>query len=97
MDKLGSWRMTAAMTLPGKIGLFVVLSGQSPQTLVLLRGLIGAPVPLGWLAWRGQWKPLDARAALWLLLGGAALIGNWLLLFSSPNTSPSRRKDVVHR
>lgn len=47
------------------------------------RCLIGAAALFGWLAWSGGWQAMDRRAALWLLLGAAALIGNWLCLFWS--------------
>lgn len=97
MDKSGNWRMIAAMTLSGTIGLFVVLSGQSPQTVVLFRCLIGAPVLLGWVFWRRAWKPVDARAGRWLLLGGAALTGNWLLLFSAFHYSGIAISTVVYQ
>lgn len=93
----GTWRMAAAMALSGTIGLFVVLSGQSPQTVVLFRCLIGAAVLLGWLRWRGGWKRVDAHAARWLLLGAAALIGNWLLLFSAYRLSGIAIATVVYQ
>lgn len=93
----GTWRMAAAMALSGTIGLFVVLSGQSPQTVVLFRCLIGAAVLLGWLRWRGGWKRVDAHAAVWLLLGAAALIGNWLLLFSAYRLSGIAIATVVYQ
>lgn len=97
MDRSGEWRMVTAMVLSGTIGLFVVLSGQSPQTVVLFRCLIGAPVLLGWLAWHRGWKPVDARAAIWLLLGGAALVGNWLFLFSAFQYSGIAISTVVYQ
>jgi drug/metabolite transporter (DMT)-like permease len=89
--------MAAAMALSGTIGLFVVLSGQSPQTVVLFRCLIGAAVLLGWLWWCGGWKRVDAHAAVWLLLGAAALIGNWLLLFSAYRLSGIAIATVVYQ
>lgn len=79
----GVWRMMAAMTIAGTVGLFVLFSGQSPQTVVWFRCLIGAAALFAAMAWSGAWQPMDKRAALWLLLGAAALIGNWLCLFWS--------------
>lgn len=93
----GTWRMAAAMAISGSIGLFVVLSGQSPQTVVLFRCLIGAAVLLGWLVWRGGWKRVDARAAGWLALGAAALVGNWLLLFTAYRFSGIAIATVVYQ
>lgn len=82
-DTGGAWRMATAMTLSGTIGVFVLLSGQSPLTVVLFRCLIGGAALLGWLAWTGGWQRLDRRAALWIAGGAAAIIGNWLCLFQA--------------
>lgn len=89
--------MATAMAILGSIGLFVLLSGQSPQTVVLFRCLIGAAVLLGWLAWRGRWQAVDARAAGWLAVGAAALVGNWLLLFSAYKFSGIAIATVVYQ
>ncbi len=82
MDKSGgAWRMVAAMGLSGTIGVFVLMSGQAPLTVVFFRCLLGAAALLGWLAWQGQWQRPDRRALAWIVGGAAALIGNWLCLF----------------
>lgn len=84
MDKTGGvWRMVVAMAMSGTIGVFVLGGGQSPLTVVFFRSLIGAAALLGWLAYRGGWRRLDRRALVWIALGAAAVIGNWLLLFSA--------------
>ena len=75
--------MLAAMALSGTIGLLVVESGQSPQVVVFFRCLIGGAGLLAWLAWTRGWRPLSRRDLGWLLLGGAALVLNWLCLFSA--------------
>ena len=84
MDEAGGkWRMVAAMAISGTIGVFVVGSGQSPLTVVLLRCLIGAAALLGWLYRGNGWRPVNLHAAKWIALGAAALIGNWLCLFAA--------------
>ncbi len=84
MEKAGgTWRMVTAMAISGTIGVFVVGSGQPPMTVVLLRCLIGALVLLGWLYKNSGWRALDRHAVLWIALGAAALIGNWLCLFAA--------------
>lgn len=80
----GSLRMSAAMVLSGTIGWFVVASGQPVVDVVFWRCVLGAPVLLtvclafgllrGYLTWR-----LLGLA----LLGGVALVLNWLLLFAA--------------
>jgi len=81
--RAGTWRMLAAMALSGTIGLAVVESGQSPQVVVFFRCLIGGAGLLGWLAWTRGSQPMSGRDLGWLLLGGAALVVNWLCLFSA--------------
>jgi drug/metabolite transporter (DMT)-like permease len=84
MDKSGGvWRMTAAMALSGTIGACVLWSGQAPMTVVLVRCLIGSAVLLGIVWWRGSWVAPGRRALLWIGAGAAAIIGNWLCLFSA--------------
>lgn len=84
MDKTGGvWRMVGAMGMSGTIGAFVVFSGQSALTVVLFRCLIGAAALLGWLCYTGGWTRLDRRAGAWIAAGAAAIIGNWLCLFSA--------------
>jgi drug/metabolite transporter (DMT)-like permease len=79
----GTWRMLAAMALSGTIGALVVESGQPPLVVVLFRCAIGGAALLAWLAWTRGWQPLTLKAVAWLLLGGAALVANWLCLFSA--------------
>lgn len=81
--KNGTWEMVVAMVMSGTIGAFVVASGQTPLTVVLFRCLLGGSALLVWLAWRGEYKPMPARDIGWLVAGGAALLLNWLCLFSA--------------
>lgn len=97
MDKAGgSWRMVAAMCLSGTIGACVVFSGQQPLTVVLFRCLIGSAALLGWLWYTGCWTKLDRSAGAWIAAGAAALIGNWLCLFSAFSLSGISIATVVY-
>jgi drug/metabolite transporter (DMT)-like permease len=88
--------MVVAMGLSGSIGLFVVCSGQSPQTVVFFRCLIGGTALLGWLSWQGGWQRLSRRALGWLVLGAVALIANWLCLFSAYRLSSISVATVIY-
>jgi drug/metabolite transporter (DMT)-like permease len=84
MDDLGGVRpMVGAMALSGTIGAAVMLSGESAMTVVFFRCLLGSAALLGWLCWTGGWTRIDRRACAWIAAGAAALIGNWLCLFSA--------------
>ncbi len=92
----GAWRMSTAMTMSGTIGLFVLGSGQAALTVVLFRCLIGGVLLLAYLKLQGQWKAFDRRAALWLLGGGAALVINWLCLFTAYRLSSISVATIVY-
>lgn len=85
-DRSGLWQMSAAMTLSGTIGVFVLQSGQSAWNVVFFRCLFGA-LGLALYGWRRglfrQSIALSPRQWLLALLSGAALVLNWVLLFSS--------------
>lgn len=77
----GTWRMAAAMVLSGTIGLAVIESGLPVERVVLLRCLLGA-LGLGlWLWWQRAWVRPDRRAWTAMLIGGLALVANWVMLF----------------
>jgi uncharacterized membrane protein len=86
MDKTlrGAAEMTAAMTILGTIGLFVVLSGQGAIDVVFWRCAFGALALLVICATQGlfrrqlTWKKLGLAA-----LGGVAIVVNWAMLFSA--------------
>jgi len=81
----GKIEMTAAMGLAGTIGLFAHLSGQSEVSIVLWRCLLGSLV-LGLVCWRRGYlhrRFLSRRSILIALLGGAALLANWIFLFAA--------------
>lgn len=81
----GTLEMIAAMTLSGTLGFFVFESGQSPYNVVFFRCLFGALCLFTYCAARGMLKPnpFTARLLALALVGGAAIVGNWVLLFSS--------------
>ncbi len=80
----GTIEMTAAMVILGTIGWFVVMSGQPVMDVVFWRCVFGAATlfvvcaALGLLRGLLSWRLLVLAA-----LGGAAIIINWLLLFSA--------------
>lgn len=82
-DRLrGTVEMTAAMTISGTIGWFVVVSGRPVMDVVFWRCIFGAATLLIVCASLG----LLSRAISWRLtgvaaLGGVAIVLNWLLLF----------------
>lgn len=92
----GKWQMVVAMSLSGTIGMFVLASGQPAMTVVLLRCLIGGLSLLALLYWQGGWQNLNANQVKWLLLGAAALIINWLCLFSAYRLSSISIATVVY-
>ncbi|PCI86754.1 MAG: EamA family transporter [Hyphomicrobiales bacterium] len=83
----GVVEMTVAMVLSGFIGLFVFESGQDPFTVVFYRCVLGAGFLGLYCWWRGVLtrEILLSKSMLYVLAGGAALITNWIFLFSSFN------------
>jgi len=81
----GSAEMTAAMIISGTIGWFVVMSGQGVVAVVFWRCLFGATTlalictALGFFR-RGV---ITRRQVGLAVLGGLAIVGNWLLLFAA--------------
>lgn len=82
IDRRGVVEMVTVMLLSGTIGWLVLVSGQDPVTVVFFRCLIGALV-LSLLARRVPPAVWTKRALIWAVIGGLALVGNWLLLFAS--------------
>ncbi|MEZ0168925.1 DMT family transporter [Microvirga sp. TS319] len=82
---VGRLEMIAAMVLSGTIGFFVVKSGQDVWNVVFFRCLFGALGLFVYCAATGLLLPwrFTAKALLLALLGGAAIVLNWILLFSS--------------
>ncbi|MDX8537699.1 DMT family transporter [Mesorhizobium abyssinicae] len=80
----GTVEMTAAMAILGTIGWFVVLSGQPAIDVVFWRCAFGAATLLVICAALGLLRgTLTPRVVALAALGGAAIVINWLLLFSA--------------
>jgi drug/metabolite transporter (DMT)-like permease len=80
----GTIEMTAAMAILGTIGWFVVLSGQPAIDVVFWRCAFGAVTLLVICAALGLLRgTLTLRVMAIAALGGAAIVINWLLLFSA--------------
>lgn len=81
----GTVEMTAAMLISGTIGWFVLKSGQPVSGVVFWRCLFGAVALLVVCATLGLLRPgiLTWRAFVVAVLGGVAIVLNWLLLFAS--------------
>jgi len=81
----GRLEMIAAMGLSGTIGYFVVESGQSVWNVVFFRCLFGALSLFAYCWAKGlltPW-PFSAKTLMLATLSGAAIVLNWVLLFSS--------------
>ena len=83
--KRGVAEMTAAMTISGTIGLFVVLSQQPLANVVFWRCAIGAATLLAICATLGLLRPgtITMRQFALAALGGVAIVSNWLFLFAA--------------
>lgn len=81
----GRLEMLAAMALSGTIGFFVVESEQSVWNVVFFRCLFGALSLFVYCAAKGLLLPwrFTPKAVILALLGGVAIVLNWVLLFSS--------------
>ena len=80
----GVWQMSLAMIISGSIGAFVLLSGLPVIDVVFWRCLIGALTLLVFIVLSRQPFNRLTRFTLALaVIGGAALVVNWLLLFAA--------------
>lgn len=80
----GVWQMSLAMIISGSIGAFVLLSGLPIIDVVFWRCLIGALTLLLFIVLNRQPFSRLTRFTLALaVLGGIALVINWLLLFAA--------------
>lgn len=80
----GVWQMSLAMMISGSIGAFVLLSGLPVIDVVFWRCLIGAVALLLFILLSRQPFSRLTRFTLALaILGGVALVINWLLLFAA--------------
>ena len=88
--------MVLAMLLSGTIGLLVVESGLPVMLVVWLRCLLGALGLAAWVVYSGQWQKPSRAEWLWLLLGGLALVFNWVCLFTAYRYSSIAVATVVY-
>jgi drug/metabolite transporter (DMT)-like permease len=80
----GILEMTAAMLISGSIGWFVLMAGRPVLEVVFWRCLIGAAaLGLLCLALGAFRHRLSRRQAALAVLGGVAIVLNWLLLFGA--------------
>jgi len=80
----GVWQMSLAMLISGSIGAFVLLSGLPVTEVVFWRCLIGAIALFLFIRFSKQpFSPLTKVTLALAILGGVALVVNWLLLFAA--------------
>lgn len=80
----GVWQMSLAMLISGSIGAFVLLSGLPVSDVVFWRCLIGAIALFIFIRMSQKpFSPLTRTSLLLAILGGVALVVNWLLLFAA--------------
>lgn len=80
----GIWQMTLAMLISGSIGVFVLLSGLPVIDVVFWRCVIGAIALLVVIrCTRQPLATLTRKRLLLAIVGGVALVLNWLLLFAA--------------
>ena len=87
---IGTIELIMAMILSGTIGYFVISSEQPLWNVVFFRCVIGAVV-LGGYAYFSDLIRRDffqRNVLLMIILGGIALVANWILLFASFNYIP---------
>tara|TARA_B100000123_G_scaffold27143_1_gene18606 strand:+ start:342 stop:1238 length:897 start_codon:yes stop_codon:yes gene_type:complete len=80
----GTIEMTAAMTILGTIGWFVVMADRPAMDVVFWRCFFGALSLLVICATMGLLRGLlNVRMLGWAALGGVAIVTNWYMLFQS--------------
>ena len=80
----GVWQMSLAMLISGSIGAFVLLSGLPVTDVVFWRCLIGAISLFLFIRFsKRPFSPLTKVTLGLAILGGIALVINWLLLFAA--------------
>ncbi len=80
----GVWQMSLAMLISGSIGALFYFSGLPVTEVVFWRCLIGAIALFIFIrASQKPFSPLTRTTLLLAILGGVALVVNWLLLFAA--------------
>ena len=88
-NKIGLIEMIVAMVLMGTVGIFVVESGQNSFNVVFFRCVFGTMFLAAYCYFRGFLKNTGITRNILMLtiLSGIFLVFNWVLLFSSFETS----------
>ena len=81
----GTFEMSSAMIILGTIGWFVIRSGQPVLNVVFWRCAFGGATLLVICAGMGLLRRITLRQAGIAVLGGVAIVLNWLLLFEAYN------------
>ena len=81
----GTIEMAAAMVISGTIGWFVLVSHQPVENVVFWRCVFGAVALLAICGGLGHFRAgiIDRRQLAVAVLGGVAIVSNWLLLFAA--------------
>ncbi|WP_176083616.1 DMT family transporter [Martelella sp. HB161492] len=89
-ERTGAIEMFVAMATAGTVGLFVVFAHLPVVSIVFWRCILGGTVLLGVCAQRGYltMAGLDRRRIVFMVLGGLAILGNWLFLFAAYARAP---------
>ncbi|ANN72487.1 DMT family transporter [Bordetella bronchialis] len=84
-ERLGIVQMSTAMALSGTLGFFVLESGQTPFNVVFFRCVFGALALLVYCHAAGllSRRHFTRTTFLMAVAAGAALVMNWVLLFSA--------------
>lgn len=96
--RMGSIELTLAMILSGTIGYFVIQAEQSHWNVVFFRCVIGA-LTLGLYAYftgRIKREYFQKSVLITIVVGGVALVANWVFLFASFNYIPFSIATVVY-
>jgi drug/metabolite transporter (DMT)-like permease len=85
IERMGAAQMSTAMAMSGTVGFFVLESGQGPFNVVFFRCLFGALALLVYCHAAGLLtrRYFSRRTLLLAVAAGAALVMNWVLLFSA--------------
>jgi drug/metabolite transporter (DMT)-like permease len=81
--KRGTIEMSAAMLISGTIGWFVLVSGQPAINVVFWRCLFALTALVAVCGALGLLKPITLKVATLAILGGVAIVLNWICIFAA--------------
>ncbi|TPW31408.1 DMT family transporter [Martelella alba] len=89
-ERTGAMQMLVAMATAGTVGLFVVFAHLPVVSIVFWRCILGGTILFGVCARLGYltMAGLDRRRIVFMMLGGLAILGNWLFLFAAYARAP---------